>query len=189
MRGPLLSGPLGSSASLAALARWIGGVGPVVVLGPTWLAETLAEAAPVLFLDEPDDRRVLVRARRRADKAGRKLLVGVAGAEVPLGRGTLGGLVIENAAGLAEDEAARWVGALVPCLRPGGRLVAVDATASTAAAARVAGVFLSAALVELTQEWPRDGVVVTVGVAPVAVVIDARYPDARSPIEATRATT
>jgi hypothetical protein len=175
MRGPLLSGPLGSSASLAALTRWIGGVGPVVVLGPAWLAETLATAAPVLFLDEPDDRRVLVRARRRADKAGRPLLIGVAGAEVPLRRGSLGALVVENTAGLPAEEAALWVGALVPCLRPGGRLLAIDATGSTSAASRVAGVFLSAALIELAQEWPRDGVVITVGVAPAAVVVDARF--------------
>ena len=42
-------------------------------------------------------------------------------------------------------------------------------------AARVAGVFLSAALVELIQEWPRDGVVLTVGTAPAAKVVTARF--------------
>ena len=175
MRGPLLSGPLGSAASIAALERWLAGVGPVVVLGPVWLAETLAVNARVLFLDEPNDRRVLVRARRRAAKAGKPLAIGMAGADLPLRRGALGALVIENAAGLSVEEAARWVAALVPCLRPGGRLVAVDATSSFEAAARVAGVFLSAALVELTQEWPRDGVVLTVGVAPAAAVVEARF--------------
>jgi hypothetical protein len=175
MRGPLLSGPLGSAASLAALERWATGVGPIVVLGPVWLAETLASTTPVLFLDEPDDRRVLVRARRRAAKAGKRLAMGVAGAELPLRRGALGALVIENAAGLSAEEASRWVSALVQCLRPGGRLIAVDATGSPAAAARVAGVFLSAALVELTQEWPRDGVVLTAGVAPSAAVVEARF--------------
>jgi hypothetical protein len=181
MRGPLLSGPLGSASALAALARWTAGVGPVVVLGPTWLAEALAAASPVLYLDEPDDRRVLVRARRRADKASRPLLIGVAGADVPLARGTLGALVVENVAGLATDEAARWVAALVPCLRPGGRLIAADATASPAAAARVAGVFLSAALIELTQEWPRDGVLLTAGVAPAAPVMRALFGDVAEP--------
>jgi hypothetical protein len=175
MRGPLLSGPLGSTASLTALARWIEGVGPVVVLGPVWLAEALAQAGPVTFLDEPDDRRVLVRARRRADKARRPLAIATAGAELPLRRASLGALVVENAAGLATEEAQRWVEALVPCLRPGGRLVAIDGTSSPAAAARVAAVFLSAALVDLTQEWPRDGVVLTVGTAPVTAVIDARF--------------
>ncbi len=175
MRGPLLSGPLGSAASLTALARWIGDVGPVVVLGPVWLAESLATRAPVLFLDEPDDRRVLVRAHRRADKASRPLAIGIAGADVPLARASLGALVVENVAGLAADEAARWVEALVPCLRPGGRLVAIDATGSPAAAARVAGVFLSAALIDLVQEQPRDGVVLTVGAAPAAAIMGARF--------------
>jgi len=175
MRGPLLSGPLGSAASLAALTRWLAGASPVVVLGPTWLAETLAEAMPVLFLDEPDDRRVLVRARRRAQKTSRPLQIGIAGADLPIARGSLGALVVENVAGLSADEAARWVEALVPCLRPGGRLVAADATASAAAAARVAGVFLSAALIDLTQEWPRDGVLLTAGVAPAAPVMRAMF--------------
>jgi hypothetical protein len=175
MRGPLLSGPLGSAASITALERWTIGVGPVVVLGPVWLAETLAASATVLFLDEPDDRRVLVRARKRAVKASKPLTIAVAGAEVPLRPGTLGALVIENAAGLSAEEAGRWVGALVPCLKPGGRLIAVDATTSPDAAARVAGVFLSATLVELTQEWPREGVVITAGLAPTAAIIEARF--------------
>ncbi|HEV3030344.1 MAG TPA: hypothetical protein VG319_01820 [Polyangia bacterium] len=175
MRGPLLSGPLGSAASVAALGRWTDGASPLVVLGPVWLAETLAATTRVLFLDEPDDRRVLVRARRRADKISRPLAIAIAGADLPLRRGSLGALVVENAAGLPADEAARWIAALVPCLRPGGRLVAVDATRSSDVAARVAGVFLSAALIDLAQEWPRDGVVVTVGAAPAAVVVDARF--------------
>jgi hypothetical protein len=175
MRGPLLSGPLGSTATIAALGRWTAGVGHVVVLGPVWLAETLAASTPVLYLDEPDDRRVLVRARRRAVKAARPLLVGIAGADVPLGRASVGALVVENMAGLPAEEAARWVEALVPSLRPGGRLVALDATSSPAAAARVSGVFLSAALVEIVQEWPRDGVVITAGTAPSPVVAAARF--------------
>jgi hypothetical protein len=177
MRGPLLSGPLGSAAALAALVRWLEGVGPVVVLGPVWLAETLATVTPVVFLDEPDvdNRRVLVRARRRATKASRPMLIGLAGGDVPLAPGALGALVVENVAGLAADEAERWLAALAPCLRPGGRLIAVDATGSPAAAARVAGVFLSAALIELTQEWPRDGVLLTVAAAPAAPVMRAMF--------------
>ena len=179
MRGPLLSGPLGSAASLAALVRWLdaAGPGPVVVLGPTWLAETLTERGRVLFLDEPDGepaRRALVRARRRAQKASRPLDIGIAGAELPLRPASLGALVVENVAGLPTEEAERWVAALVPCLRPGGRLLAVDASASPSAAARVAGVFLSAALIGLTQEWPKDGVVLTVGAAPSAAIVAAR---------------
>ena len=80
--------------------------------------------------------------------------------------------------GLQDDEATRWLAALVPCLRPGGRLIAADATSSKGAAARVAGAFLSAALTEIIQEWPRDGALLTIGVAPTSSVIDARFPDA-----------
>jgi hypothetical protein len=175
MRGPLLSGPLGSAASLTALARWIDGVSPIVVLGPVWLAEALAEKTRVLLLDEPEDRRVLVRARRRAQKASRPVDIATAGADLPLRPGSLGALVVENVAGLPADEAQRWVAALVPCLRPGGRLIAADATASTEAAARVSGVFLSAALIDLAQEQPREGVVLTAGTAPAAIVTAARF--------------
>jgi hypothetical protein len=83
--------------------------------------------------------------------------------------------VVENVGGLQDDEAARWLAALVPCLRPGGRLIAADATSSTAAAARVAGAFLSAALSEIVQEWPRDGALLTIGVAPTASIVAARF--------------
>jgi hypothetical protein len=178
MRGPLLSGPLGSAAALDAIARWTGGAAPLVVLGPLWLGEVLATTARVLLLAEPDDprlRRALVRARRRAGKAGRALDIGLAAEELPLRVGALGALVIENAAGLTAGELERWVAALAPCLRPGGRLIAADATASTDAAARVAGVFLSAALLDIVQEWPRDGVVLTVGAAPSAAISAARF--------------
>src|SRR5204863_4643528 len=97
---------------------------------------------------------------------------------LPLGRGVLAALVVENVGGLQEDEAIRWLAALVPCLRPGGRLIAADATSSTAAAARVAGAFLSSALTEIAQEWPRDGALLTIGVAPAPSVLTARFPAA-----------
>ena len=70
----------------------------------------------------------------------------MAGGECRCAAPPVGALVIENAAGLSTEEARRWIGALAPSLRPGGRLIAADATASRQAAARVAGVFLSAAL-------------------------------------------
>ena len=63
----------------------------------------------------------------------------------------------------------------MPLLRPGGRLIAADATSSDAAAARVAGAFLAAALLEIVQEWPREGAVLTVGIAPAASVTAARF--------------
>lgn len=178
VKGPLLSGALGSAPTLTAVLRWTEGRAPVVVIGPAWLGDAVATAGRVLVLVEPEARPVALRARRRAHKQSRALEVALAAAELPLGRGTLPALVVENVGGLRDDEAVRWLAALVPCLRPGGRLIAADATSSTAAAARVAGAFLSAALTEIVQEWPRDGALLTIGVAPAASVVSARFGDA-----------
>ena len=136
------------------------------MIGPPWLGDAIATAGRVLALVEPDVRPVALRARRRAHKQNRALDVALAAAELPLGRSVLPALVVENVGGLQEEEAIRWLAALVPCLRPAGRLIAADATSSTAAAARVAGAFLSAALTDIVQEWPRDGALLTIGVAP-----------------------
>jgi hypothetical protein len=178
VKGPLLSGALGSAPTLAAVLRWTEGRAPVVVIGPPWLGDAVATAGRVLVLVEPEARPIAVRARRRAHKQSRALEVALAADELPLGRGTLAALVVENVGGLQDDEAVRWLSALVPCLRPGGRLIAADATSSTAAAARIAGAFLSTALTEIVQEWPRDGALLTVGVAPAASIIAARFGDA-----------
>jgi hypothetical protein len=175
VKGPLLSGALGSAPTLAALLRWTEGRAPIVVLGPPWLGDAVATAARVLVLVEPETRPIALRARRRAHKQQRALDVALAAAELPIGRGVLPALVVENVGGLQDEEAIRWLAALVPCLRPGGRLIAADATSSTAAAARVAGAFLSAAMTEIVQEWPRDGALLTIGVAPTSSVINARF--------------
>lgn len=175
MRGPLLSGPLGSQPALEALLRWTQGHAPVVVLGPAWMGAALARGGTSLVLVETEARPQAVRVRRRARKENQPLDVALAAAELPFRRGSLSALVIENAAGLEPLEAQRWVGGLIPSLRPGGRLIAADATSSDAAAARVAGAFLSAALQDIVQEWPREGAVLTVGVAPPAPVMAARH--------------
>jgi hypothetical protein len=175
MRGPLLSGPLGSQPTLEALLRWTADRAPVIVLGPPWLGDAVSRGGRTLLLVETELLPQALRARKRAQKEGRPLEVTLAAAELPLRRGSLLALVVENVAGLTDDEAARWIAALVPCLRPGGRLIAADATSSDAAAARVAGAFLSAALVEIAQEWPRDGALLTVGVAPAEPIVAARF--------------
>ncbi len=175
MRGPLLSGALGSTASLTAIAGRAQGAAPVVVLGPLWLGVTLSTELRVLMLVASDDHAAVKRARRRALKAGRAFEVAVGGAEVPLQPRSVGAMIIENVAGLEPAAAARWIEALVPSLRPGGRLIAADATGDPAAMARVSATFLSAALVGLTQEMPRDGVVLTVAQAPDARVMAARF--------------
>src|SRR3954469_24858994 len=178
VKGPLLSGALGSAPTLAAVLRWTEGRTPVVVLGPPWLGDAIASAGRALVLVEAEARPIALRARRRAGKQNRALDVALAGAELPLARAALPALVVENVGGLQDEEARRWLAALVPCLRPGGRLIAADATSSTAAAARVASAFLSAALTEIVQEWPRDGALLTIGVAPAASVVSARFGDA-----------
>jgi hypothetical protein len=180
MRGPLLSGPLGSQPSLEALLRWTGGApgdrsAPIVVLGPVWLGAAIARGGRTLLLVESDARPQALRAFRRARRESRPLDVALAAAEMPFRRGSLSSVVVENVAGLETGEAERWIAALVPLLRPGGRLIAADATPSDAAAARVAGAFLAAALTEIVQEWPREGAVLTVGVAPAAAVVAARF--------------
>ena len=178
VKGPLLSGALGSTPTLAAVLRWTEGRAPVVVIGPPWLGDAVASAGRVLVLVEPEVRPIALRARRRAQKQSRVLEVALAAADLPLARGTLSALVVENVSGLQDEEAMRWLAALAPCLRPGGRLIAADATSSTAAAARVAGAFLSAAMTEIVQEWPRDGALLTIGVAPTPSVVAARFPAA-----------
>jgi hypothetical protein len=180
MRGPLLSGPLGSQPTLEALVRWTAGApgepsAPIVVLGPPWLGAALARGGRTLLLVESEARPQALRAFRRARRESRPLEVALAAAEMPFRRGSLSSVVVENVAGLQTPEAERWIAALAPLLRPGGRLIAADATSSDAAAARVAGAFLAAALTDIVQEWPREGAVLTAGVAPAAAVIAARF--------------
>ena len=175
MRGPLLSGPLGTTQTLEALVRWTKDRAPVAVLGPPWLGDALAKAGPALLLVEAPVRPQAVRARRRAQREKRPLHVALAGGALPFRPRALGALVAENVAGLGDEDAAHWLAGLVPALRPGGRLIAADATSSTAAAARVAGAFLSAALTDIVQEWPREGAVLTIGVAPAPSVVAARF--------------
>ena len=186
LRGPFLSGALGSTSSLQAILRWAKAEGsdPVVVLGPLWLGVTLAAEVRVMMLVASDDHAAVKRARRRALKAGRAFEIAVGGAEVPLRPRSVGTMVVENTAGLDAVAAARWIEALVPSLRPGGRLIAADATADVAAMARVSGTFLAASLVGLIQELPRDGVVLTVAQAPDARVMAARYAPASVPAAA-----
>jgi hypothetical protein len=175
MRGPLLSGPLGTVGALEAMARWLDGTGAVAVIGQLWLGDTLSAKMPILLLTEAEERDRARRVARRATAAGRRLTIVLAGVDLPLGQGTVGALLIDGAATLDAESFARWMQALVPALRPGGRLIAVDATANPTVEARLAGVFLGSAMTEIVQERPREGVLITVGVAPPAPVIKARF--------------
>ena len=175
MRGPLLSGPLGGADVLDALARRLESVGPVAIIGPLWLGEALSATVPVVLLTEPEERNRARRVARRAAVAGRRLTIVVAGVDLPLRAGCVGAMLVDGAATLEADAVARWMAVLIPTLRPGGCLIAADVTANPAVEARLAGVFLSAALVGVVQERPRDGVVLTVGLAPVPSVVHTRF--------------
>lgn len=159
-----------------ALAGCLESARSAVVIGPLWLAEALSARMAVLLLMEPEDRRRGRRAVRRARQSGQRLLIALAGVDLPLRPGSVEALLIEGASTLDADALARWMAALVPTLRPGGLLVAADAADNPSVEARLAGVFLGAALTGIVQERPRDGVLLTVGVAPPAEVIAARFP-------------
>jgi hypothetical protein len=175
VRGPLLSGPLGTAAVLDQLAGHLRGLGPVVVIGPLWLGETLAAELPVMLLFEPEEKARARRLARRAVAGHLRLATIMAGVELPLGRSVAGALVIENASALDDPAAAEWMSVLVPALRPDGCLVAADVTDDPAAEARLAGLFLASALTHIAQDRPREGVVLTVGRAPSAAMVRARF--------------
>ena len=110
VKGPLLSGALGSAPTLAAVLRWTEGRAPVVVIGPPWLGDAVATAGRALVLVEP--RRGRSRCARAAapHKQSRALDVALAGAELPLAARVLPALVVENVGGLPGRRGAALAG-------------------------------------------------------------------------------
>jgi len=175
MRGPLLSGALGSPATLGRVCSLVREHSPVVVLSALWLAETLAGELAVLALVEEEKRNAAVRAQRRARKQGHPLDVMVAGSEVPLGRGAIGAVLVDSLVDIEEESAATdLLLGLLPALKPDGIVISLDATKSPALEARVSEIFLAASLVHITQLRPREGALVTTGSAPHPAIVAAR---------------
>jgi len=175
MRGPLLSGALGSPATLGRVCNLVRAHAPVVVLSALWLAEVLASEFEVLALVEADKRGAALRALRRARKLGHPLNFVVAGAEVPLASGSVGSVLVDSLVDIEEQPAARdLIIALLPTLKPDGIVVSLDATKSPALEARVSEIFLAASLARITQIRPREGALLTTGEAPHAAVTAAR---------------
>lgn len=175
MRGPLLSGPLGSPAALERVCQIVRAHPPTVVLSALWLAETLSEEIPVLALVEDDKRSAGRRAMRRTSKSGRPLLVVAAGEDVPLGRASVGSILVENLVDIEEPAAAEeLLAGLMPALRPDGVVISLDATKNPAMEARLAGMFLGAALTGITQLRPREGALLTIGTLPHPAIVAAR---------------
>jgi hypothetical protein len=175
MRGPLLSGALGSPATLGRVCNLVRAHAPVVVLSALWLAEVLASEFDVLALLEAEKRGAALRALRRARKLGHPLSFVVAAAEVPLAAGSVGAILVDSLVDIEEQPAARdLIVALLPALKPDGIMVSLDATKSPALEARVSEIFLAASLAHITQIRPREGALLTTGTAPHAAVTAAR---------------
>jgi len=175
MRGPLLSGVLGSPATLGRVCDLVAERSPVVVLSALWLAETLASEMPVLALVEEEKRSAAVRAQRRARKQGHPLHVMVAGSEVPLGRSTVAAVLVDSLVDIEEESAAAdLLLGLLPALKPDGIVISLDATKSPSLEARVAEIFLAASLARIAQLRPRDGALLTTGHAPHPAIVAAR---------------
>ncbi|MBN2574903.1 MAG: hypothetical protein JXP73_10100 [Deltaproteobacteria bacterium] len=175
MRGPLLSGALGSPATLDRVRNLVGERSPIVVLSALWLAETLATELPVLALVEEEKRNAAARAQRRARKHGYPLTLVVAASELPLGPRTVGAFLVDNLVDIEEKSAAvDLLLGLLPALKPNGIVLSLDPTKSPALEARMAECFLAANLAHITQLRPRDGALLTAGQAPHPAIVAAR---------------
>jgi hypothetical protein len=175
MRGPLLSGPVGSSAMLERVCNIAKQRAPAVVLSALWLAERLAGELPITVLVEADKRRGAKRAVRRARQEGRHLMVVAAGEELPVAVQGAGCVLLEGLSDIEDDrEAADYLARLAPVLRPDGVVLALDATKKPSVEARVAALFMAASLTGIAQERPRDGAVLTIGGPAAAPVLAAR---------------
>src|SRR3954454_7655228 len=157
MRGPLLSGPIGSKVALERVCQIARPRAPAVVLSTLWLGQTLAAAqTPVTALVEAEQRRRGKGAVPRAARAGQPLMVVTAGGALPVAPGRAGCILVERLSDIEDDqEAADFLARLARALRADGVLLAVDATKLPAVEARVAGLFLAAALAGIAQERPR----------------------------------
>jgi hypothetical protein len=175
MRGPLLSGALGSPATLDRVCGLVRDHQPVVVLSALWLAEALATEIPILALVEDEKRAAAARAVRRTTKSGVPLTVVAAASELPLLPGSVGAILVESLVDIEDEGAAHelLVG-LLPALMPGGIILSLDATKNPDLEARVAAIFLAASLTSITQLRPREGALLTQATAPHPEVRQAR---------------
>jgi predicted O-methyltransferase YrrM len=148
---------------------------PALVLSALWLGERLATQFPVTVLIEADKRKSARRAVRKAAKDGQRLMVVSAGEQLPVGDQRTGCVLVENLAEITDDaEAVAFLHRLSPALRPDGLVLALDATKNPAVEARLAGLFLAAALTNIAQQRPREGALLTIGGCPPAAALASR---------------
>jgi hypothetical protein len=173
MRGPLLSGAVGSAVTLRRLSEILRGQGPTVVVRSPWLGLTLAAELPVLALLPREAQSAARRRTRRKSAAQPPALFALSGAGLPLAAGAAGSLVVAD---LAEIDPAALVTFLLDTaalVRPGGVLVGLDRTKDAATEARIAGALLTAGFVGIAQERPREGALLSHGRPPPAAVREA----------------
>jgi hypothetical protein len=173
MRGPILSGAIGSPVTLRRLCQILRAKPPTAVLSSLWLGAAAAAEVPVLVMIEPDGVKATRRALRKAAEAGRRLSAAVAGEELPLSPGRAGSIVLESVTELEPRETIGYLIRLAAALRPEGVLIAVDRTKDPATEARLANAFLAAGLTGIAQERPREGALLTVGGAQHPAVLKA----------------
>jgi hypothetical protein len=180
MRGPLISGGVGSAITLRRLCEIVRDKGPTVVVRSDWLGMTLSSEIPVVAV-LPPAARAAARRRRRRKAAGPPSLFVLAGAGVPVAEGGAGSLIVTD---LAEIEPAGLVPYLLDTaalVRPGGTLIALDRTKDPAIEARLAGALLGAGYLRIAQERPREGALLTRAQPPPAAVRAALADTAEAP--------
>jgi predicted O-methyltransferase YrrM len=175
MRGPLLSGPVGSAVTLRRVCEIARDRAPAAVLSALWLAERLAAEVAVAAFVEPTKRGGARRVVRRAARRQRRLMVVTAAEDLPVAPRSVGCIVVESLAEIEDDgQAADFLARLAPALRVGGVVLCLDGTKNPAVEARMAGLFIAAALTGIVQERPREGALLTIGAAAAPAVIEAR---------------
>jgi hypothetical protein len=140
MRGPLLSGAIGSPATLRLLVDLVRGHAPIAVIGPPWLAERLQADGEVSLLP--------------------------AEGLTPIASASLGAVMVENLATRALPEVVAFLLRLAEGIRAGGKVLALDRTKDPILQAQLATAFLAAGFGDLRQARPRAGALITSGVVP-----------------------
>jgi hypothetical protein len=166
MRGPLLSGAVGSPVTLRRLAQVVKGCPPTVVMGSAWLGLALASEVSVLAMLPADALGAARRRRRRRGSGAPPSVFLLAGAALPLASGTAGSLVVTDLAELEPTTLAAFLLELALLVRPGGILVGLDRTRDAAVEARLAGALLSAGYLGIAQHRPREAALLTQGHPP-----------------------
>jgi hypothetical protein len=171
MRGPLLSGAVGSAVTLRGLSQMVRAHPPVVVIRSPWLGLTLSSEATVVGL-LPREALGAARRRRRRKNAGGGpgSLFALAGAALPLAPGCAGSLVVPDLAEVPPAELVPLLLQLAEVVRPDGLFVGVDRTKDPAVEARLAGALLAAGYSGIVQGRPREGALLTQGHPPPAIV-------------------